>query len=79
MKQLDTEKAEHMLGALKCGKGFTCIRRGVEVLCKATDIGVEGSLEWLEGDKSCIFSIPFGSCLSCKCPIRIYIKKELGK
>ena len=74
------EEIEKIIDRIECTKDFKCYKSGFENLCKARDIGVEGYLECLEKDaKDCIFAVPFGYGFLCKCPLRIYIAKELQK
>ena len=79
MEQLDIEKAKQILGNLKCEKGLVCVSLGLEELCKSRDIGLKSLLDCLEKHTSCVFTQPFGYGLMCKCPVRHYIKTELGK
>ncbi len=79
MEQLDIEKAKQILGNLKCERGLNCVNSGLEGICKARDIGLKTFLVCLEEDPSCIFSLSFGGEFFCKCPVRVYIGKELGK
>jgi hypothetical protein len=79
MEQLDIEKIEQILGNTKCEEGLACVNHGLEEICKAKVIGVEKTLACLENDQFCTFSLPFGYGCLCKCPVRHYIKTELGK
>ena len=79
MQQLDMEKIKQMLGDLECKKGFLCAKRGLEALCRAKNTRLETYLECLEEDHTCVFSIPFGHGFLCKCPVRMYIKRELSE
>ena len=40
MEQADKE-IEEIIGQMKCPKDFRCYQCGLEVLCKAKDIGME--------------------------------------
>jgi len=79
MEQLDIEKAKQILGNLKCEKGLSCVNSGLEGICKAEDIGLKPYLVCLEGDQYCTLSLSFLYGFICKCPVRLYIKTELGK
>ena len=79
MEQIEREKAEQLLGNLKCSKGLTCVSQGFEALCRANRMGNVEYLECMEKDQHCSFRLSFGSGFLCKCPIRIYLKQELGK
>ena len=77
----DYEKElQKIIGDLECPKDFKCYKSGFEVLCRARDIGVESYLECLEEDaRECTFSFAFGEARFCKCPLRVYISKKLGR
>ena len=79
MEQLDIEKAKQILGVLECSKGLLCVKRGVEALCRARDTRLETYLECLEDDHTCVLSVPFGNGFLCKCPVRMYIKREISR
>lgn len=59
-----------------CPPGCKCRRQGIENLCKAEDVGLEGMVECLdEHPFECMFSIPFGGLYYCSCRPRVYIAK----
>jgi hypothetical protein len=74
------KKIEEIIGQMKCPKGFTCAGSGLEVLCKARDIGLESFLECLAEDRrECPFVVEFGDAFFCQCPLRGYIARKLGR
>ena len=73
------KKIEELMETLQCSKDFICYKSGFKTLCKAKDHGLPGYLDCLEESPNCTFALPFGKGHFCKCPIRIYIIKELGK
>ena len=74
------KEIEKIIGGMKCPRDFKCYKSGFKDLSKARDIGVEGYVECLEDNQAaCIFSVPFGHTFLCKCPLRIYIAKELER
>jgi hypothetical protein len=78
VKRVDQEKINEILGRTQCPNDFRCINSGFENLCKANDIGLDDYLECLEEENfKCPFVISFGSGYLCKCPMRIYLAKEL--
>ena len=79
MEQLDMEKAKQILGDLKCKKELSCVKKGLEDLCRATNIGPKSHLVCLEKDRACTFSLPYGAGFICKCPVRSIIETEQGK
>ncbi|MBW2173948.1 MAG: hypothetical protein JRF64_04775 [Deltaproteobacteria bacterium] len=80
MEQDIKKKIKEIMGDIECPKGFKCCTEGLENLCKAQDVGLDGLLECLEGHlRECVFSVHYGSVFYCTCPLRIYIAKKLGK
>ena len=79
MEQADKE-IEEIIGQMKCSKDFRCYQSGLEVLCKAKDIGLDTYLECMEASpQMCLFSVAFGYSHLCQCPLRVYIAKKLKK
>lgn len=80
MKNIDLKSIEEIVGKMKCEKNFNCYKSGFEILCKGKDIGLETFLECLEKNPDkCKFSLSYGKVYLCKCPLRVYIAKELKK
>jgi len=74
------KEIEKIISGMKCSRDFKCYKSGFEDLGKARDIGVKGYVECLEDNpEACVFSVPFGYAFLCKCPLRVYIAKELGR
>jgi len=80
MEQDYDEEIEKIMDYLQCIKDFRCYKSGFEVLCEAQDIGSDTYLKCLEAHpKKCPFSTGFETGHICRCPVRIYISKHLGK
>ena len=80
MEQDHMRQIEEFIGGMKCPKDFRCYKSGLENLCKAKDIGLETYLECLEENpQECEFSLSFGYSYFCRCRLRVYIAKRLGK
>ena len=80
MKQDHENELKEIIGSFTCPKDFKCYKSGFEVLCKARDVGMQTFLECLEEDPhKCPFSKPLAAWHICKCPLRVYIAKELKK
>jgi hypothetical protein len=74
------KEIEELIGQIQCQKGFECYKSGLDVLCKAKDIGLELVLECLEeGPAWCKFSFSYGDSYFCECPLRVFILKKLKK
>jgi len=63
-----------------CPEGCRCHDQGVERLCKARDIGLEGFVECKEEKPfECNHSVSYGRAWYCSCHPRIYIAKVFHK
>jgi hypothetical protein len=79
-KLIEKISLEKVAGGIECPKDFKCTRVSFEDLCKADDIGQEGCLECLEREScDCPFMIDIGYARLCRCPLRVYIAKNLNK
>jgi len=73
-------KLEKIIKGMQCAKDFKCYKSNFKNICKSKDIGLDNFLLCLEKNvKDCSFNIYFGEAVFCKCPLRIYIAKELKK
>jgi hypothetical protein len=73
------QRIEELLQECECGEDCKCHRSGFEDICKASDIGLECFVECQEEDAN--FrpnSFSFGYRYFCKCPLRVYLAKEIG-
>jgi hypothetical protein len=61
-------------------KDCKCYERGVGVRCKAKDVGIEWFVRCLEENAlPCVYSVRYANINYCRCPLRVYIAKNLGK
>lgn len=72
-------KIKKIIKTIECPKDFKCYESKFKNLCKAKDIGLKSFLLCLEEKRECNFSIFFIDEYLCKCPLRVYIAKELKK
>jgi hypothetical protein len=80
MEEDQRKEVEELIGQMQCSKDFRCYQSGLEVRCKAKDIGIELFLECLEENpQKCSFSFRIASTNLCQCPLRVYIAKKLKK
>jgi hypothetical protein len=80
MEQEHSRAIEQLISHMECSKAFQCYKSRFEVLCRAEDIGLDTYVKCLEETPgACQFSIPFAGGHFCKCPVRIYISKNMGK
>jgi len=72
------EQLKKIIDGMTCSKDFKCLRSDFEDLGEVKDIGMKTFLECLEEDsQQCEFAFPFGYQHFCKCPVRIYLAKNL--
>lgn len=72
------QKVEEIIGGINCPKGFPCVESDFTRICRAMDIGRESYLACFEATpEDCPFSFHIANTWYCKCPLRIYISKNL--
>lgn len=80
MLKAHNKKITEIIGQIHCPKDFRCVTPDLDKLCLARDIGMETYLQCFARNKAdCPFSAPFANEVYCKCPLRIYLKKNLHK
>ena len=78
MNQAHKEQIEKIIEAMECSKNFKCYKSGFTDICKVKDIGHDSVFECLgEYSYGCEFREYFGHSYYCKCPLRVYLAKEL--
>jgi hypothetical protein len=78
LKKGSKKKLEEIIDNLQCPYDFLCYKSNFKKLCKAQDIGIESFLVCLDDTpEECVFTLSFGGSKFCKCPLRVYIAKEL--
>jgi hypothetical protein len=79
MEQDRKKEIEELVGQ-KCQRDFKCYKFTADVFLKAKDIGSALFLDCLEENPiECQFSISFGYSYFCRCPLRVFISKNLKK
>jgi hypothetical protein len=83
MKEEDSKRIQDIISGMQCPKNFKCTESGFEDLCKAKDFGDEESLQCLEETSPpCPFVGVYNYGFQmrfCRCPLRVYLAKNLGK
>ena len=80
IEQEHKQEIEKIASTMECPKDFICYKSGFQTLCKAKHIGLGLHVQCLETNPpECKFKAPFGSSFFCRCPLRVYIAKKLGK
>ena len=78
MDEEQKRQLEEIMAGMECMRGFDHCKDGFENLCEAKDRGMEGYVDCLEEKPvTCGFAVPFGEGVFCKCPVRVYIAKNL--
>lgn len=74
------EKIDQIAAKIECSKDFRCVKHDFTEICRAKDVRLEEHLECLdEKAYECPFSISYGNSYYCRCPLRVYLCKELKK
>ena len=72
------KRIEEIMAGMDCPQDFERCKFGFEKLCKAKDAHIPGYVDCLEENHQlCEFRVPFGYGAFCRCPVRVYIAKEL--
>ena len=72
-------KIKKIIKKIECAKNFQCYESKFKDLSRTKDIGLKSFLLCLEENHDCNFSIFFIDEYLCKCPLRVFIAKELKK
>ena len=82
LKEEDKKVIRRMIGTIKCEKNFKCAEAGFKSLCKTRDFGDDHALHCLDNSPSpCCFASVYKDGFEmrfCRCPLRIYLAKNLG-
>ncbi|MDB9822901.1 hypothetical protein OAC89_04295 [Deltaproteobacteria bacterium] len=75
------QKIEPIKMQMKCPDPFGWVNNENEQLCKARDADLDTYIECIEEKRynMCKFNLSFSNIYLCRCPIRTYISRELGK
>ncbi len=83
MAEEDSKRIQEIIAGMQCSKNFKCAEGGFEDLCRARDFGDDKALQCLEETSPpCPFAgvYDFGFHMRfCRCPLRVYLAKNLGK
>ena len=79
-KQTKHQLAE-LVNSTECTRDFACVKSGFESECEARDIGLDHNLICLDKQacQECGFGHSVGIAHFCRCPVRVYAAKALGK
>jgi len=74
------EQMRQIADRIRCPKGFECINSNLQNLCKARLVADGQLLECVsDSPGGCPFKITFVGKSLCKCQLRFFIAKNLGK
>jgi hypothetical protein len=74
------QEINQIIAGIECPKDFACCQSGFEEMCKVKDIGLEDYFECSEEVTKlplCTFSLSYGYSYLCRCPLRIYLARNL--
>jgi len=76
--ELHEKRINEIIKNMDCQYGFMCVDSKSKEICKAKNIGLESYIQCEdEVSYKCNYSLTFGESNFCKCPLRIYLSKEL--
>ena len=65
--------------SMDCPKGFECEQSNFTKLSEVRDLGITDMVQCLsDTPEQCTFAVPFGFGHFCKCPLRVYLARELN-
>ena len=83
IKEEDKKNIQEIMRRIRCTKNFRCAESGFEDLCKARDFADYPTLHCLDDSPTpCPFAAVYSGGFEmrvCRCPLRIYLAKNLGK
>ena len=80
MKTRQGTKIEEIMDSMTCPKCFHCYKSDFEELCNATCNPKDGFVECNQpSGKECWYSVDMGERITCRCPLRVYMVKNLNK
>jgi len=78
MNEEQKKRIEEIMAGMECEKDFECYKSGFKKIGRAKNEGLLGYVECLEDpDRLCKFKVPFRDSVFCKCPLRVYVAREL--
>lgn len=76
--RIHEKKIDELIENMECQYDFMCTDSESKEICRAKNIGLESYLQCEEKSPyKCNYSLPFGESNFCKCPLRMYLSKEL--
>jgi hypothetical protein len=71
---------EEIMSSMDCERDFECYKSGLDNICEAAYRGLDVYADCFDESRTtCKFKVPFGRGTFCKCPLRVYIAKNLKK
>lgn len=72
------QKLEETIKGVNCSFSFKCLEKDLEDMPKIEQLGMTDIFECKATEaRSCGHAMPFGYSHFCKCPTRLYLKKEV--
>ena len=74
------KQIEQIISGMKCRKDFKCYKSGFKDLTRVQVFTASDLLKCLgDNPQKCEYASAFGDGYFCKCPVRLYISKNLKK
>ncbi len=80
MEKYHEERIQRIMAEMDCPKDFECAKTDFKNICKVTSNGLTGYVRCSpEETKSahCRLAVPFGGAILCRCPVRVYLARNL--
>lgn len=74
------KRIREIINGIECPGAFKCAEAGFNDLCETQDMNLDSFLLCLEEvPQNCKFHLSFGESNFCRCPLRVYLAKELKR
>ena len=79
MQENYEKEINEIIDGMKCSRDFACYKSELNPCCKVKDVELENHLE-IEGeyDSSCKYLVVSNGVPYCRCPLCVYLTKQLG-
>lgn len=78
LNQENKSQIEKIVSSMDCPKDFKCYKSGFDNICEAVYHGLESYANCVDEKITiCKFRILFGYGAFCKCPLRVYLAKNM--
>ena len=71
------KEIEIIMGNMECSEDFACLQSVQYPHCKVKGLKLENAVEVDGNGRSCKFLVSYGDTYYCKCPLNVYLTKNL--